>query len=133
MSGSLDNPTRPSLVSIAAAGHPFAVPWSHQEVALLAGFESGQILHKEGPWLLGSPFVHANTNTQAKVQYDADGGTLTYRDSLSSRAESSTEHLSAELGLTVSVPFASANVTGKYDKMVMENEHVGRVGFMINE
>lgn len=122
-----DNPTRPSLVSVAAAGHPFAVPWSHKEVALLAGFESGRILQQEGPWVLGSPFVQGRTDTQAVVQFDADGGTISYRDALSSRAESSTEHLSVELGVTVEIPFASANVTGKYDKTVTENEHVSRI------
>lgn len=117
-----DDLTRPSLVAQAKSGHPLLVPWGQKQIALLASFDSSRMPEKEGPWVLASPFDISAT--KAIVQHDNDGGSIMYREGLSTRSNSSTEHLSASLAVSVSVPLAEASVSASYDKMVIANENV---------
>ena len=96
---------------------------------LLSGFQSQQTMEQAGPWIAASPFDHTIRSEAAIVLLDHDGGTCSFRESQSTRAECSTEHLSGSLGVTVSVPFASANVTGTYDRLTIENSSVGSMRY----
>lgn len=119
----VDDPTRPSLVALTDAGHAFSIPWNHDVRALMSGFDSSQMSSPQGPWLMPSPF-ETDSMKMARVLLDNNGGSTNYREGMSTSSGSSSEHLSAALGLTVGYPFLNANVTGQYDRNVLENQNV---------
>lgn len=120
-----DDPTRPSLSAIAKEGHAFSIPWNHVGMGVLSGFESDLLMKEQGPWLLSCPFkIESQKNTMSAILFEDDGSTVNYRDALSSRSESSTTHLSGSLAISVNVPCLSVSVSGKYDKLVLENDNV---------
>ena len=119
----MDDPTRPSLDTIADAGHAFSIPWSRNVRPLATTLDSLRIAHQEGPWLLSCPFDVSSLKLTT-ILHDTAAGNVSYRDGMSTSSGSSSEHLSAALGLTVGYPFLNASVTGQYDKDVMENENV---------
>lgn len=110
------------LVTQARYGLPLVVPWAHEVVIPGKGFESSNILGE--PWVESSPFVPFDQH-QACMIYEPNGDAHAHFCSAESQShESSTEHYSASIGATVDVKFASANVTGSYDKTVQENKDV---------
>lgn len=94
-------------------------------MGVLSGFESDLLMKEQGPWLLSCPFkIESQKNTMSAILFEDDGSTVNYRDALSSRSESSTTHLSGSLAISVNVPCLSVSVSGKYDKLVLENDNV---------
>ncbi len=124
------DPTSPSLESTATAGHSFALPWSREVRAILAGLDSEHLKEPAGPWVLESPFDLRLAQLVAVIPdsiRDGTNGLSTvghYRDGLSTTSESSKEHLSAALGVTVGYPFLNASVSAKYDRQVSEDKNV---------
>ncbi|KAF4341607.1 hypothetical protein FBEOM_4509 [Fusarium beomiforme] len=118
------DPTKPSLEALTAGRHPFSLPWGHGVRVLLGGFKADGISKKTGPWATTSAFDISNTELLAVVP-DAKGGSMSYKDSMTTSSETSDDHLSASLGLTVGYPFLNASVTGEYDRNVMESRNVG--------
>ena len=86
-------------------------------------FDSSRSSHADGPWLLSCPFDLTGLR-MTNIIPDRGGSVVSFRDGLSTNTGSSSEHLSAALGLTVGYPFLNASVTGQYDKNVLENENV---------
>ncbi|KAJ5939745.1 hypothetical protein N7466_002879 [Penicillium verhagenii] len=114
-----DDPTLPDLQAQADARATLALPWSREEKPLLAGFDSSKMRdHPDGPWLATASPFSAHSIVTATIVPDASGGVGVYREGYSTRSESSHEHLSASLGITVGYPFLNANVTGEYDSTV---------------
>ncbi len=124
------DPTSPSLESTATAGHPFALPWSREVRAILAGLDSDRLKDPAGPWVLESPFDLRLAQLIAVIPdsiRDGTNGLSTaghYRDGLSTTSESSKEHFSASLGVTIGYPFLNASVSAKYDRQVAEDKNV---------
>ena len=124
------DPTCPSLESTAAAGHPFALPWSREVRAILAGLDSEHLKEPASPWVLESPFDLRLAQLIAVIPdsiRDGTNGLSTaghYRDGLSTSSESSREHLSAALGVTVGYPFLNASASAKYDRQIAEDKNV---------
>ena len=58
---------------------------------------------------------------------DTGGGTASFQNGLSTNSGSSSDRLSASLGITVGYPFLNASVTGQYDKNVIENKKVSQI------
>ncbi|KAK3389205.1 hypothetical protein B0H63DRAFT_445418 [Podospora didyma] len=129
LKSSWGDPSRPSLPAIANAGHPFSIPGGGEIRRILCGFESSCLTSPAGPWLdpSSSPFdLRPGTGTPQlnAILPDTKGGNASFRDGFSTHTGSKTEHLSAELGVSVGVPFlAKATVTGKYDRTVIENQN----------
>ena len=119
----MDDPCRPSLDAITGAGHAFSIPWGHRVCALMTSFDSSRMSHPDGPWVKPSPFDLASLGMTTIIP-DTGGGIASFQDGLSTNLGSSSDHLSASLGLTVGYPFLNASVTGQYDSTVMENENV---------
>lgn len=119
----IPDPSRPSLVGLASAGHPFSIPWRREARPLLSSFDSRRAGDASGPWLLETPF-DGQAMKMHVVLTDANSNRTSYREGLSSRSTSSTEHLSVALGITIGYPFLNANVTAEYDKTVITNENV---------
>lgn len=122
------DPTQPRLENAAKAGHPFSFGWSREVRAVMAGLDSARFMNREGPWVLDSPFEVQLARLSAVIPDTPGHSGLSsigwYRDGLSTSAGSSSEHLSASLGLTVGYPFLNANVTAKYDKAVSSDSNV---------
>lgn len=119
------DPTRPSVATTASIGHAFAIPCSQDVRPILTGFDSSDVQARQGPWVSQSPFNLANPDFYAVV-FDTNGGSTTYRDALSTHAESSTDHLSAGGSIGVGCEFLKAEVSVEYDRTVIENESVRR-------
>lgn len=117
------DPSRPSLTSIADAGHAFSIPWSREVAPLFATLNSSRLALPEGPWMISSPFDGSDLKGKAMLQ-DTSAGNATFRDGMSASIGSSTDHLSAALGITIGYPFLNASVTGQYDRDVTENSNV---------
>ncbi|KAI9163801.1 hypothetical protein HJFPF1_05428 [Paramyrothecium foliicola] len=123
------SPTKPSLEGIASAGHPFSLIWSREVRSILASLDIQRLKDPAGPWMLDTPFdtrlVQLLTVIPDSIR-EGSGGLSTsghYRDGLSTTSESSTEHLSAALGVTVGYPFLNASVSAKYDRKVSEDKN----------
>ncbi|KAK6503375.1 hypothetical protein TWF481_008395 [Arthrobotrys musiformis] len=114
--------TTPALEAWTTAGNAFSVPWSHEVKAVLTGFKSTLMKMPSGPWLVTCPF-DATSLMLTTVLPESGGGVTSYRDGMSTQGGSSSEHLSAELAVTVGYPFLKASVSGKYDKNVKEDNH----------
>ena len=95
----MDDPSRPSLSHITEAGHPFAIPWSHEEKPLLTGFDSKLMAKPEDPWMLSCPFDLGGLKMTTIIP-DTGGGTASYHDGMSTNSGSSSDHSSAALGIT---------------------------------
>lgn len=120
-----DNPTLPSLQAQAEAGAPLALPWSREEKPLLTGFDSSKMTDSsDGPWIATASPFSAQSIVTATIVPDVSGGVGVYREGFSTRSESSHEHLSASLGVTVGYSFLNANVTGEYDSTVDKKGNV---------
>jgi hypothetical protein len=121
----LTDPTLPSLQAQTEAGVAVALPWSREEKPLLTGFDSAKMrVYPDGPWIpTVSPFSAQSIVTATMVP-DPSGGVGVYREGFSTRSESSHEHLSASLGITVGYSFLKANVTGAYDSTVDKTSNV---------
>ncbi|OOQ91472.1 hypothetical protein PEBR_00815 [Penicillium brasilianum] len=115
----INDPTLPNLQAQTEAGVAVALPWSREEKPLLTGFDSTKMRdYPDGPWIpTVSPFSAQSIVTATMVP-DPSGGVGVYREGFSTRSESSHEHLSASLGITVGYSFLNANVTGEYDSTV---------------
>lgn len=124
------DPTSPSLESTAAAGHPFSLSWSREARSILAGLDTGRLKDPAGPWVLDTPFdvntARLSVVTPDSIRGGSNGLSMTghYRDGLSTSSESSKEHLSAALGVTVGYPFLNASVSAKYDRQITEDKSV---------
>ena len=86
-------------------------------------FDSSRSSHADGPWSLSCPFDLSGLRATSIIP-DEGGSVASFRDGLSTSSGSSSEHLSAALGLTVGYPFLNASVTGQYDRDILENENV---------
>ncbi|KAK6525429.1 hypothetical protein TWF694_005567 [Orbilia ellipsospora] len=115
-------PTIPSLETWTASASAFSIPWSHEVKAIMTGFKSALMKKDSGPWLVSCPF-DATSIKLTTVIPDSGGGVTSYRDGMSSHTGSSSEHLSAELAVTVGYPFLNASVSGKYDRSIKKNDH----------
>lgn len=114
-----------ALVTQARHRLPFVVPWANEAIVPGKGFQSGNMLGD--PWVANSPFIPLEQHQRCMI-YQPNGDAHAHYCSAESQShESSTEHYSASIGATVDVKFASANVTGSYDKTVQENRDVGTV------
>jgi hypothetical protein len=113
----------PSLADLAAQRLTLEIPWHKEYRALGASFDSRCMNASQGPWKEGTAFEE---NPSRKVHYilDAHGGTFSYRDSSSASHFDSTEHLSANIGVSVGCKVASVGVSGSYDKTVLEQRNV---------
>lgn len=119
------DPTLPNLQAQTEAGAAIALPWSREEKPLLTGFDSSKMEDpSDGPWIATASPFSAQSIVTATVVPDASGGIGVYREGFSTRSQSSQEHLSASLGITVGYPFLNANVTGEYDSNVKETKNV---------
>lgn len=119
------DPTLPNLKAQTEAGAAIALPWSREERPLLTGFDSSKMGdYSDGPWIATASPFSAQSIVTATIIPDASGGVGVYREGFSTRMESSNEHLSASLGITVGYPFLNANVTGEYDSNVNETKNV---------
>lgn len=132
----INDPTLPSLQAQTEAGVAVALPWSREEKPLLTGFDSTKMRdYPDGPWIpTVSPFSAQSIVTATMVP-DPSGGVGVYREGFSTRSESSHEHLSASLGITVGYSFLNVNVTGEYDSTVDKTSNVRsaparRTGFL---
>ncbi|KAJ5887306.1 hypothetical protein N7504_011353 [Penicillium tannophilum] len=119
-----NDPTLPNLQAQTEAGAAIALPWSREEKPLLTGFDSAKMRdYSDGPWIATASPFSAQSIVTATIVPDASGGVGVYREGFSTRMESSNEHLSASLGITVGYPFLNANVTGEYDSNVNETKN----------
>ena len=118
-----DDPARPSLPAIIEAGHALSIPWAREVKTLMAGLDARCLLKKADPWKMSCPFDVTDFRTATLIP-DTGGGICSYSEALSSKAASSTEHLSAALGLTVGYPFLNAGVSIQYDETVTKNDKV---------
>ncbi|KAJ5080926.1 hypothetical protein N7456_013636 [Penicillium angulare] len=119
-----NDPALPTLQAQTEAGAPIALPWSREERSLLTGFDSSKMRDSSnGPWKATTSPFSAQSIVTATIVPDASGGVGVYREGFSTRSESSNEHLSASLGVTVGYSFLNANVTGEYDKNVNETKN----------
>ncbi|KAK4169842.1 hypothetical protein QBC43DRAFT_283407 [Cladorrhinum sp. PSN259] len=123
------DPTAPSLEKTASAGHPFSLCWSREVRSILSGLDTSRLKDPTGPWVLNTPFDLQKASLSivlADAVKDSSNGLSTtghYRDGFSTTSESSYEHLSAALGITVGYPFLNASVSAKYDKQVTEDKN----------
>ncbi|KAJ5646644.1 hypothetical protein N7490_003016 [Penicillium lividum] len=119
-----NDPILPNLQAQTQAGAVIALPWSREEKPLLTGFDSSKMGdYSDGPWIVTNSPFSAQSIVSATIVPDASGGVGVYREGFSTRMESSSDHLSASLGITVGYPFLSANVTGQYDSNVNETKN----------
>ena len=118
-----ENPSTFSLTKQARAGLPLTVPWIKRHVQLGAAFDSSQLTTESGPWMSHSALDVAASS----LVYDGEvEGKAAFRDAESDSISSGTEHFSGSLGVTVGCPFLKANITGSYDKTVMEIKNVSQ-------
>lgn len=113
----------PSLESLAQQKLPLNIPWHREFRALGDGFESRLMNMPQGPWTNASPFDAVPSEGALYVR-DVAGGTYSYRDATSSGATENSDHLSANLGVSVGNALASVGVSGQYDKDVMDLSNV---------
>jgi hypothetical protein len=118
------DPSKPSLEALTDGRHPFSLPWGHDVRVILGGFKVEDMSKQKGPWTRTSAFEISGSEMLAIVP-DTKGGSMSYRDGMTTSSETSDDHLSASLGLTVGYPFLNASVTGDYDRNVMESHNVG--------
>lgn len=118
------DPTRPSLESFSSGGHPFSIPSGHDVRVPLCGFQTANMRQQKGPWVTMSAFEASGLALTAVI-LDTKGGTMSYKDGMTTSSTTSDDHLSASLGLTIGYPFLNASVTGQYDKDVIESHNVG--------
>ncbi|KAF5536436.1 hypothetical protein FPHYL_12968 [Fusarium phyllophilum] len=118
------DPSKPSLEALTDGCHPFSLPWGHDVRVLLGGFKVEDMSKQKGPWTKKSAFEISGSEMLAVVP-DTKGGSMSYKDGMATNSETSDDHLSASLGLTVGYPFLNASVTGDYDRNVMESHNVG--------
>ncbi|RGP72363.1 hypothetical protein FLONG3_6759 [Fusarium longipes] len=120
-------PFRPRLENIAKSGHPFSICWKREVRPILSGLNSEYLTHPWGPWVADSPFLGASSAVSKFVPDSiGDGGMSSsgnYRDHFSTSSESSNDHFSAALGVTIGYPFLSASATAEYDKTVSKNRN----------
>lgn len=110
------------LVIQARNGVPLLVPWGHEKLTPGTGFRSEHIMGD--PWVRKSAFVSFDSNTPYAL-YEPKGDTRAYFRSAESYSHGvSTQHYSGSLCATVDVGFATASVTGSYDKDIKENKDV---------
>jgi hypothetical protein len=116
----LENP----LVTQAKNAVEIVVPWGNESVKPGAGFESKSML-TGSPWKTDpSPFKSFEA-TENYMAYEPRGdGRANYRSADSYSHGTSTAHYSGSLGATVDAIFASANVTGSFDRAIQENKDV---------
>ncbi|KAF5696335.1 hypothetical protein FGLOB1_13608 [Fusarium globosum] len=119
------DPSKPSLEALTDGRHPFSLPWGHDVRVLLSGFKMEDMSKQKGPWTKTSAFEISGSEMLAVVP-DTKGGSMSYKDGMTTNSETSDDHLSASLGLTVGYPFLNASVTGDYDRNVMESHNAIR-------
>lgn len=112
------------LVTQAKNAVEMVVPWGNESVSPGAGFESKSML-AGSPWKTKqSPFKSFEATDNYMIYEQRGDGRANYRSADSFSHGTSTVHYSGSLGATVGVIFASASVTGSFDRSIQENKDV---------
>jgi hypothetical protein len=107
----------PSLADHAKAGLPLNIPWMRSSMLLGAGLDSDK-LTTASPWTSVSAFDFLGRDGKWLVYDGKVDGHASFRNSESTTHESTSDHYSGSLGVTVSSVFLKASVTGSYDRTV---------------
>lgn len=112
------------LVTQAKNAVEIVVPWGNETVRPGAGFESKSML-AGSPWKTErSPFKSFEATDNYMIYEQRGDGRANYRSADSYSHGTSTVHYSGSLGVTVDAIFASASVTGSFDRSIQENKDV---------
>ena len=115
----------PTINDLARQNLPLTIPW-HPKQTIKPGMLFRSVdANSNNPWSSLSPFQPESLQATTVRFSRANGDVASYRSqSTTSRVETS-EHLSVSLTVTVDALFASASVSGQYEKTVAKNTDVG--------
>ena len=114
-----EDPSLPSIYQQAANNMEITMPWSSEKVVLGTGYLLSQ--NNGGPMQKESAFTRASYRFEMMLE---DGSSASYKETSSSSACSSAEHLSVGMGASVGGSWLGASVSGTYDKAALENSDV---------
>jgi hypothetical protein len=96
------------------------LPWGARPIELGTSFQSNRSTSPDGPFLSQAAFDGAQL-AQAHVIYDASPNTGIYEEHTTKLDSHKSEHLRADIGVSIGGSFLGGSVSGEYDKAVLEN------------
>ena len=112
---------RDYLEHLVSQKAPIFLPWSKAMIHPGNGFDSRLALDNKLPWTGRTAFDRLHIATFVSEMQSA---TAVFRESTSSASSADSQHMSANLGVTVGSDYLNVNVTGSYDETISNTVNV---------